>query len=66
MLNDDAGLVVEVVQTYTEVPIELLESAAFPEYRGSLEVSQLERVYDYLLEFGMIEEGLDLESLVLD
>lgn len=66
MLNDDPELVVEVVQTYTEVPIELLESAAFPEYRGSLEVSQLERVYDYLLEFGMIEEGLDLESLVLD
>jgi NitT/TauT family transport system substrate-binding protein len=66
MLNDDPELVVEVVQSYTEVPVDLLESAAFPEYRDSLEVSQLQRVYDYLLEFGMIEEGLDLESLVLD
>ena len=66
MLNGDPDLVVEVVQTYTEVPVDLLETAAFPEYRGELDVSQLQRVYDYLLEFGMIEEGLDLESLVLD
>ncbi|HEX7171860.1 MAG TPA: ABC transporter substrate-binding protein [Candidatus Limnocylindria bacterium] len=66
MLNDDPDLVVEIVQTYTEVPVDLLVTAAFPEYRGALEVARLERVYDYLLEFGMIEEGLDLEPLVLD
>jgi NitT/TauT family transport system substrate-binding protein len=66
MLNDDPALRIETVLTYTELPEALLENVSFPEYRGELDVTQLERVYDYMLEFEMIEEGLDVGSLVLE
>jgi NitT/TauT family transport system substrate-binding protein len=66
MLNDDPDLRVETVLTYTELPEELLANVTFPEYRGEIDVAELERVYDYLLEYEMIEEGLDIGSLVLD
>jgi NitT/TauT family transport system substrate-binding protein len=66
MLNDEPDLRVEIVQTYTELPPELLGDLAFPEYRGELEIAQLERVYEKMLEHDMIEEGLDIGSLVLN
>jgi len=66
MLNRDRDRLVEVVAGYTELPTELLEEVSFPEYRGDLEVTQLERVYEKLLEHGLIDEGLDVRSLVLD
>lgn len=66
LLNRDPERLVEVVAGYTELPVELLEDVSFPEYRGDLDPEQLERVYGKLLEHGMIEEGLDVSSLVLD
>jgi ABC-type nitrate/sulfonate/bicarbonate transport system substrate-binding protein len=66
MLNDDPDLRVEIVQTYTELPPELLENVSFPEYRGELDIAQLERVYEKMLEHEMIEEGLDIGALVLN
>jgi NitT/TauT family transport system substrate-binding protein len=66
MLNDDPELRVEVVRGYTELPQALLEEIVFPEFRGVIEIAELERVYDYMIEFGMIDEGLDLRSVVLD
>jgi ABC-type nitrate/sulfonate/bicarbonate transport system substrate-binding protein len=65
MLNEDTQVVIDTVGTYTELPPELVEQLAFPEYRGVLDVAELERVYESLLEFEMIEEGLDVGSLVL-
>lgn len=66
MLNDDPELRVEVVRGYTEVPQALLEQIVFPEFRGRVEIAELERVYEYMIDFGMIEEGLDLRSVILD
>jgi NitT/TauT family transport system substrate-binding protein len=66
MLNDDPELRVATVLTYTELPEALLENVTFPEFRGELDVAELQRVYDYLLDFEMIEEGLDVGSLVLN
>lgn len=66
MLNDDADLRVEVAGTYTELPAELLANVSFPEFRGELDVAQLERVYEKMLEHEMIEEGLDVGALVLN
>jgi NitT/TauT family transport system substrate-binding protein len=66
MLNRDRDRLIDVVAGYTELPAGLLEEVSFPEYRGDLEVTQLERVYGKLLEHGLIEEGLDVRSLVLD
>ena len=65
MANDDPQVVIDIVQTYTELPAELVEQLTYPEYRGELDVGNLQRVYDYMLEFEMAEEGLDVSSLVL-
>ena len=65
MANDDPQVVIDIVQTYTELPAELVEQLTYPEYRGELDVANLQRVYDYMLEFEMGEEGLDVSSLVL-
>jgi NitT/TauT family transport system substrate-binding protein len=64
MLNDDAELPARVAGSYTELPAEVLASVTFPEYRGTLETAQLERVYRKMLEHGMIQKGLDIGSLV--
>ncbi len=64
MLNDDPDLRAQVAGTYTELPPEVLESVTFPEYRGTLDIAQLERVYGKMLEHDMIEEGLDIGALV--
>jgi NitT/TauT family transport system substrate-binding protein len=66
MLNDDPDLRVQVAQTYTELPPELLENVTFPEFRGELDPAELERVYEKMLEHEMIEEGLDIRALVLN
>ena len=65
MANDDPQVVIDIVQTYTELPAELVEQLTYPEYRGELDPANLQRVYDYMLEFEMGEEGLDVPSLVL-
>lgn len=65
MANSDPQVVIDIVQTYTELPAELVEQLTYPEYRGELEVANLQRVYDYMLQFGMISEGLEVEPLVL-
>lgn len=65
MANDDPQVVIDVVQTYTTLPPELTEQLTYPEYRGELDPAILQRVYDYMLQFEMIEEGLDVQTLVL-
>ena len=64
MAQDDAA-VIAIVQTYTTLPPPLIEQLSYPDYRGALDPANLQRVYDLLLEFEMIEEGLDVASLVL-
>jgi len=65
MAKDDPQVVIDAVKTYTKLPPELIEKLAYPEYRGAIDVANLQRVYDLLLEFEMIEQGLDVNSLVL-
>ena len=64
MLSDDPELPARVAATYTELPADVLAGVSFPEYRGTLEAALLERVYRKMLEHGMIQEGLDIGSLV--
>jgi NitT/TauT family transport system substrate-binding protein len=64
MLNDDPELRARVAGTYTQLPADVLASVTYPEYRGTLEAALLERVYQKMLEHGMIQEGLDIGSLV--
>jgi ABC-type nitrate/sulfonate/bicarbonate transport system substrate-binding protein len=66
LARDDAAVLPTTVQTYTTIPPELTEQLSYPEYRGALDPAQLQRVYDLLLQFEMIDEGLDVNALVID
>jgi NitT/TauT family transport system substrate-binding protein len=65
LAEGDPQVVIAIVQTYTTLPPALIEQLTYPEYRGALDPANLQRVYDLLVEFEMIEEGLDVTSLVL-
>jgi len=65
LARDDPQAVIDAVQTYTTLPPALTEQLAYPDYRGTLDPAILQRVYDLMLEFGMIDQGLDVNSLVL-
>jgi NitT/TauT family transport system substrate-binding protein len=65
LARDDAQVLPDIVQTYTTIPPELTEQLIYPEYRGALDPAQLQRVYDLLLQFEMIDAGLDVNALVL-
>ncbi|HLB45200.1 MAG TPA: ABC transporter substrate-binding protein [Candidatus Limnocylindrales bacterium] len=53
------------IDEYTELSAEVLAALTLPEYRRELDPAQLRRVYDYLVEFGLLAEGLDVGSLIL-
>lgn len=65
MANADEQVVIDTVLTYTTLPEALVSELSFPEFRGDIDASVLQRVYDYMLEFDMGQEGLDVGSLVL-
>jgi NitT/TauT family transport system substrate-binding protein len=65
MIAADPQLAIDTVLTYTELPPELVERLSFPEYRATLDAAVLHRVYDTMLAYGMGQEGLDVDSLVL-
>jgi NitT/TauT family transport system substrate-binding protein len=64
MANDDPDLLYATIGSYTELPPEVIEQLSYPDYRGALDVDTLQRVYDFMLQFEMIEEGLDVGPLV--
>jgi len=65
MARDDTQVVIATVQTYTTLPPALIEQLSYPDYRGTIDAATLQRVYDLLLEFEMIQEGLDVNALIL-
>ena len=64
IINEDPEVVREVVLTYTSLAPEIASEIALPSYQTGLEAATLQRVADYLLEFEMLEPGLDVEALV--
>jgi NitT/TauT family transport system substrate-binding protein len=63
--NTSPQSLVDVVATYTSLPPEVLADIVYPAYQDVLDVSDLQRVYDLMQQYGMIEPGLDVESLVI-
>jgi NitT/TauT family transport system substrate-binding protein len=66
LARDDPTVLPDIVQTYTSIPPELTQQLTYPEYRGALDPAQLQRVYDLLLQYEMIDEGLDVNGLVIN
>lgn len=63
--NTSPQSVQDIVATYTTLPPELIAELTFPEYKGVLDIADLQRVYDFMQQYGMIQEGLDVNTLVL-
>lgn len=61
----DRSVVIDAVPRYTNLTADLAEAIALPAYRAALEASVLQRVNDYLVEFELLEPGLDIEALVV-
>jgi NitT/TauT family transport system substrate-binding protein len=63
-LTEDPGLAATLAPSFTNLEPDLAERVAMPEFRARLDVADLARVQERLLEFGMLEAPLDLDALV--
>jgi NitT/TauT family transport system substrate-binding protein len=63
-IGADESVARDLAPSFTGLDAALAERVVLPEFRATLEVADLERVQDRLLEFGMLEAPLDLETLV--
>jgi NitT/TauT family transport system substrate-binding protein len=50
---------------YTTLPPATIAAVTLPEYRGAIDQAQLQRVSDFLVEFGILKSAPDVGSLIL-
>jgi NitT/TauT family transport system substrate-binding protein len=62
---DQPDQVVEILPTYTELTPEAAASLAQPQYVSEIDVAELEVVAALMVEFGLLEEAPDVNSLVI-
>ncbi|NEK59457.1 ABC transporter substrate-binding protein [Geodermatophilus sabuli] len=65
-LDGDRERLVELVPTYTQVPAEVVEQVALPEWDAEADVEQLQEMADLMLEYGIISEEFDVETMMVD
>ena len=61
----DPASVTERVPEFTNLSPELAAEIALPEYRGAVDADMLRRVHDYMIEFEILDDPVDVEALVL-
>jgi NitT/TauT family transport system substrate-binding protein len=55
---------VELVPTYTQVPAETIEQVALPEWDAEVDEAQLQKMADLMLEYGIISEEFDVQTMI--
>jgi NitT/TauT family transport system substrate-binding protein len=65
-IRADESLVAEIAPGFTSLEAELAAAIALPEFRSALEAATLQRVHDYLRDFGLLETDLDVPSLIAE
>lgn len=63
-IAEDPDAVVELAPSFTNLSPELVGRVAMPEFRARLEVDDLARVQDRMLDLGLLEAPLELAPLV--
>lgn len=63
MASGDASPL-DVIPRYSGLPADVASELALPRYEAEIEAATLARVRDLLVEFGMLEAGMDVEPLV--
>ena len=65
IIEDEPETLTEVLLGYTNLEAEVIEELSLPSYQATIDAATLARVRDYLVDFSMLEEGLDVEALVV-
>jgi ABC-type nitrate/sulfonate/bicarbonate transport system substrate-binding protein len=65
-LTDDRERLVELVPTYTQVPAETVQQVALPAWDAEVDVAQLQEMSDLMLEYGIISEEFDVQTMIVD
>lgn len=63
-LQDNRELLVDLVPTYTQVPAEVVEQVAIPQWDAEADQEQLQKMADLMLEYGLIEEEFDVGEVI--
>lgn len=64
-LQGDRERLVELVPTYTQVPAEVVEQVALPEWAAEPDEEQLQKMADLMLDFGIISEEFEVASMIV-
>jgi NitT/TauT family transport system substrate-binding protein len=65
IIAEEPDTLTEVLLGYTNLAPEVVEQLSLPSYQTALDAATLARVRDYLVEFSMLDDGLDVETLVV-
>ena len=65
IIANEPEALTEVLLGYTNLEAEVVGELSLPSYQTVLDAATLARVRDYLVEFSMLEDGLDVEALVV-
>jgi ABC-type nitrate/sulfonate/bicarbonate transport system substrate-binding protein len=65
-LDGDRERLVELVPTYTQVPAEVVEQVELPSWDAEADAEQLQEMADLMLEYEVISEEFDVESILVD
>ncbi|MGY1693183.1 ABC transporter substrate-binding protein [Geodermatophilus sp. SYSU D01105] len=63
-LQGDRERLVELVPTYTQVPAETVQQVALPEWDAEVDEAQLQEMADLMLEYGIISEEFDVQTMI--
>jgi ABC-type nitrate/sulfonate/bicarbonate transport system substrate-binding protein len=64
-LQGDRERLVELVPTYTQVPAEVVEQVALPEWAPEPDEEQLQKMADLMLDYGIISEEFEVASMIV-
>jgi NitT/TauT family transport system substrate-binding protein len=63
-IAEEPGVVAEFAPSFTNLDPELVSRVAMPEFRAHLDIADLDRVQERMLELGLLDEPLDIAAIV--
>ena len=64
MIAEDEQVARDAIQSYTELPEEVIAEVTLPEFVSELSTEDLQRVADYMNEFGILDQQVDAATMV--
>lgn len=65
LINADPQIVVDLSGEWTTLTPELAAEITLPAFVGPIEATTLQTVNDFMVDFGILDEGLDVNSLIV-